>query len=307
MIVQLNIFDACIAPVETKFFRLIRRMYRWWNCGKRPGSFPFVTGDTFRELADHIYDETTDTFDASQVCTGDLVFVSSPKLREFLRNHNSQINHKYILVEHNGDDQVEEDILPYMEDSNIYRFYAQCALVAHPKITPIPIGVENLHHGNNFKWIMRRHPMVHKIPRVFYHFAIETNPDERGPAKEYFKTHPLLDTIDRFIPTRPYKKILNSYMFTASPAGNTLGSHRTWEALYLHTIPIVKRTPDSDACVANGLPLWVVKEWTDLETYTEEMLSQKYKEMMKVANFESLYMDYWINRIRNDQQHLCSS
>lgn len=222
-------------------------------------------------------------------------------MRTFLKEYHLRIINKYILIVHNGDDQVEADIIPYLDDT-IYRLYAQCAMVTHEKITPIPIGVENLHHGNSFSWLLKIKPLSTKLNRIFYHFSVETNPNERIPAKTYFQKHPLFDTITSFIPNRPYKNLLNSYAFTASPAGNTLGSHRTWEALYLRTIPIVKSTPDAEACVANGLPLWIINDWNDLEEFTEDKLGKKYTELISKANFDSLYMDYWIKRIKSDQE-----
>lgn len=287
--------------IERNFFRIHRYFYKKINKSRRPSSYPFITGDTFRLLAKHIFDETRLSFDPTKVSLGDIVFVSSPLLRTFFKEYHPLISHKYILIEHNGDDQVEEDILPYI-DEKIYNFYAQCALVTHEKIIPIPIGVENLHHGNSFLWLLQKKPSAKKRSRIFYHFSTGTNPKERIPALAYFKQHPLMETIHSFIPNRPYKNLLNSYAFTASPAGNTLGSHRTWEALYLRTIPIVKRTPDAEACVANGLPLWIINDWNDLEDFTEEKLDKKYIELMSCANFDSLHMDYWIERIKKDQE-----
>lgn len=294
-------FNILVLSLEKQIFRGLRVLYRSTYRKKRPSSYPFLTGDSFRELADHIYDETTPSFNSDAVNSGDIVFVGSPFLRIFLQTYHQKINTKYILIEHNGDDQVTEDILPYLDDK-IYRFYAQCALVTHEKITPIPIGVENLHHGNNFLWLLKKVPKKNKVPRIFYHFSNQTNPKERIPAALYFKTHPIMDTITSFIPYRPYKNLLNSYAFVASPAGNTLGSHRTWEALYLHTVPIVKRTPDAEACASYGLPLWILDDWLELEDYTEEKLQEKYLAMMRVAKFDALYMDYWITKINEDQR-----
>ncbi len=295
--------NSILMPLEKQFFRIFRRLYKQVNGNRRPSSYPFVTGDSFRSLADHIFDETTPTFAPEKVRLGDVVFVGSPYLRLFLKEHHPHIANQYILIEHNGDFQVDEEIPPFL-DEKIFRFYAQCVLVTHPKITPIPIGVENLHHGNSFLWLLRKKPQAKKQPRIFYHFANQTNPEERIPAAEYFKTHPAMDTLSVFIPNRPYKDVLNSYAFTASPAGRTLGSHRTWEALYLHTIPIVKRTPDAEACVSYGLPIWIVDDWLELEDYTEEKLAEKYQSMMQSANFDAIFMDYWIERIQKDQAEI---
>lgn len=305
MILKQTKVSGLTVTSEMYFFRAFRHIYRYIYAKKRSSSYPFLTGDSFRAIADHIYDETTPTFNPENVQLGDIVFVGSPFLRAFLKTHHQEIKNKYILIEHNGDDQVKDDILPYLDDK-IHNFYAQCVLTTHEKITPIPIGVENLHHGNSFLWLLKKKPSATKQNRIFYHFAIETNPDERIPARAYFQNHPLFDTITSFIPNRPYKNLLNSYAFTASPAGNTLGSHRTWEALYLKTIPIVKRTPDAEACVSYGLPIWILDDWKELDNYTEETLVTKYTELMTTATFDAVYMDYWIKKIQDNQKLLRS-
>lgn len=291
---------------ENQFYRLLRKAYKLslkLRRNKRPSTYPYITGDSFRALADHIFDETG-TFDPAAVQRGDIVFTSSPRMEEFFRTMHPKIDDEYILIQHNGDRQTDETIAPLVDDK-IYRFYAQITTVVHPKIIPIPIGINNMHHGvDGFWWLMKRRITKHKLPRIFYHFSNQTNPKEREPAAAYFKTLPTMDTIHTFIGYSTYKDILGSYMFTASPAGGTLGSHRTWEALYLRTIPIVKRTVDAESCVARGLPLWILDDWHELGAYDAATLTKKYNEMMASADFKALYMPYWVERIRSDQREL---
>lgn len=289
---------------EKIFFRFVRKSTNvfYSSLKLRPSSYPYLTGDSFRKLADYVYDETT-IFKPEKITTGGgIVFVSQERLPQFFAEVHPKINHPYILICHNGDKpQIDESIVSKIDDK-IIRFYAQCVLVAHPKIVPIPIGIANKHHGIElFSKFIELRPLPKKQSRIFYHFSIQTNPTEREPALNYFRTHPLMATINTFIPYLSYKKLLASYLFTVSPAGNTLGSHRTWEALYLRTIPIVKRTVDAEACVSYGLPIWIVDDWHKLEGLTENNLQTKYNELMKNASFEALYMDYWKKRILADK------
>lgn len=290
--------------IEGLFFRSLRKALSsfYHSFKKRPGSYPYLTGDSFRALADHIYDETG-TCDSTRIQNGDVVFVGNNYIDEFFVKIHPQIKHKYILIQHNGDNPVNEHIAKYI-DEKIVRFYAQCVFVAHEKIVPIPIGIANKHHGIELypELTKSEFPKVaEKKPRIFFHFSIQTNPSERGPALEYFRKHAAMDTIQNFIPYKSYKKLLGSYCFTASPAGNALGSHRTWEALYLHTIPLVKRTVDAESCVALGMPIWIVDDWHELDSLSEPELRSRYEKMMATAQFEALYMDYWIKRIKADQ------
>lgn len=294
-----------LLQAEDVFFKIFRKLvsttYR--KMGWRHKTHPWITGDSFRALADHIHDKDA-TFNPTAVKLGDVVFVGNPEMRDYFVTIHPQISHPYILIQHNGDHMVDESIAKYI-DEKIICFFAQIVLVAHPKIVPIPIGVANKYHGlDGFPRLMPKfdYPIIQRKPRIFYHFSVQTNPNERGPALEYFKTHPLMDTITSFVPFWTYKKILGSYCFTVSPAGNTLGSHRTWEALYLGTIPIVKRTVDAEYCESLGMPIWIVDNWHELSNYTEESLSEKFIEMRKAADFRSCYMDYWIERIHKTQR-----
>ena len=294
------------SKIEGLFFKALRKSARGFfhSFHLRPSSAPYITGDSFRKLANYIYDETR-VFNPENVQEGDIVFVGSPKMTEFFATIHPRIQHKYILIQHNGDFMVDEKIASYIDDK-IIRFYAQIVIAKkHEKIIPIPIGIENKHHGNEvFTFFLRLAARkTHKKPRIFFHFSVQTNPSERGPALEYFKTHPAMDTINTFVPYLAYKKILASYAFTVSPAGGTLGSHRTWEALYLRTIPIVKRTVDAEACVALGLPIWILDDWHELDAYGEAELQAKYDTMMKTANFEAISMDYWTSRINTEQRN----
>ncbi len=295
--------------VERQFYRLLRKAYKAslkLRREKRPSSYPYITGDSFRALADHIFDETC-TFDPRSVKRGDIVFTSSVRMHEFFQTMHPRITAQYILIQHNGDCETDERVLPFIDDK-IIRFYAQITTIRHPKITPIPIGINNMHHGvDGFRWLMKRKLPEAKLPRVFYHFYVGTNPKEREPAQVYFDSLPTMDTIHSFIGYGSYKAILGSYMFTASPPGNTLGSHRTWEALYLRTIPIVKRSADAESCAELGLPLWIINDWHELGAYDTQMLSRKYAEMIADARFEALYMPYWEDRIKTDQRALRGS
>lgn len=292
------------------FFYLEKYFFKLWRvafCGYyhimryRPTSYPYITGDAFRSLADHIFDEET-TFDPSHVKTGDIVFVGSPKMIEYFSEIHPNIENKYILVQHNGDIEVDKKIASFIDDK-IINFYAQIVLKRNPKIIPIPIGIENRHHGiEGFTFFLERKQSIYKIPKIFYHFNVATNPQQRIPALKYFDEHSLMDTIHSFVPYGSYKDILNKYMFTVSPPGNTLGSHRTWEALYARTIPIVKRTVDAEACVDLGMPIWIVDDWAELDDYCEISLSKRYHSMMRDARFDTVYMTYWKERIMHEKK-----
>ena len=84
------------------------------------------------------------------------------------------------------------------------------------------------------------------------------------------------------------------YAFIASPHGNGLDCHRTWEALVLGCIPIVKKSPLDG--LYEGLPVLIVNEWSDIN---EQLLKDKIEEFKnKQFNMDKLKLEYWINKIK---------
>ena len=85
------------------------------------------------------------------------------------------------------------------------------------------------------------------------------------------------------------------YAFVLSPHGNGLDCHRTWEALCLGCIPIVKTSP-IDA-VFDELPVLIVKQWSDI---TKELLDNYIKNFDKSKfNYDRITLAYWIALIRS--------
>jgi hypothetical protein len=95
-------------------------------------------------------------------------------------------------------------------------------------------------------------------------------------------------------PTRPDNltswKNQTEFAFVISPHGNGLDCHRTWEALVLGCIPIVKAS--SIDCVYENLPVLIVRDWSDITadllTSTIDSFSNRSFEM------EKLTLHYWV-------------
>ena len=240
----------------------------------------------------------------------DTVFVSQELLYEYLKNIHPKINNRYILICHNGDNPVDEKIASLI-DEKITRFFAQDVVVDHEKITPIPIGLENLHFyiAGVVPFFKKLQAKIKKQPplrkdRIFFNFSLSTNPEERGPAKEYFLKHPQMDTAEHFLTPRRHSKILTTYKFVASPPGHAIESCRTWEALYLDTIPIVKDFVAMRYFKSLGLPIWIVKDWKELDGMSDKDLADKYTSLISNSSTEALCMDFWKKKIIYEQNNL---
>lgn len=85
----------------------------------------------------------------------------------------------------------------------------------------------------------------------------------------------------------------SNYAFILSPEGGGLDCHRTWEALALGCIPIVKRSAFSD--VFQDLPVLIVDDWGDinLQMLWDTLILYENAELYK----QKLTLQYWVSKL----------
>lgn len=80
----------------------------------RISSAPYITGDTFRGMADHVFDELIEsngsTWRPKDVKAGDIIFVKTDFLHLFFTTRHRHINASYILITHNSDFSAPSDV-----------------------------------------------------------------------------------------------------------------------------------------------------------------------------------------------------
>lgn len=268
--------------------------------GERGSSAPFITGDTFRSFVDHVFDETCLSFDPIKVGQGDVIFVKTDweYLEEFFENYHPKINCEYILVTHNSDHSAPGPFFNYLDDPKLLAWFGQNVEgFSHPKLYPIPIGLANRcwSHGNPdlFKTML---PLSQKSQRsilCYLNFQPATYPTERGYVWDLFANQPWCQ-VDSFKELSQYLLDLTKAKFVISPRGNGLDCHRTWEALLMGAIPVVRRS--SLDSMYEDLPVLIVEDWTVI---TEDYLNEQYQLLKSKKNCpEKLFINYWITQIR---------
>lgn len=284
----------------------------------RPGSEPFISGDTFRKYANFIMDRKYDfiknqdtRFNPKDVKKGDIIFVDLSCMEEFFTKFHPKIRSKYILITHNHDYSAPGKYFNYLKDKNLYVWFTQNADIAcHPKLIPIPIGLSNKHwnqsKGNDTQLkLMQEKFKFNEFKKylLYGNFNVNTNPRLRKPIQVYFKKFPFcLWNLGRPKPYEEYLEDLVYSKFVLSPHGNGLDCIRTWEALYMGSYPVVK-TSSLDQ-LYQDLPVLIVNKWEDV---TQEFLEKKYFEMKsKKYNLNKLYFDYWLDLIILYQKNLLS-
>ena len=296
------------------FFQIktkIRRLLAGSLNINRPTSYPFITGDGFRALAQHVFDELSD-IKPETVDRNDIVFVRSDFLKEFFLKKQPFIKNKYILISHNHDINITEEYKRYINDKIIH-WFAQNILFVDYKITPIPIGITNYHYSlvngrgkiNDLQEVIDLEKINKRINQICFGFSVSSNPTERVWLKEFLEKNRFFKKIEESEQKEYFNKLAD-FAFTVSPVGNGVDCYRTWEALYLKVIPILKKGFLAEYFQKQSIPFFIVDDWNDLCNFNESFLIKKYDELKGGFEKPEIYMDFWVNlilskKIRNEQ------
>lgn len=269
----------------------------------------------FQKLCDHVYDPHTNpyvwpthpegkTFDPSTVQEADLIFVRN--VHQFMKKMHPKITKPYIMITA-GEmrDQVKEEHFEYLNEKNIIAWFAvhhDCEQY-HPKFHPIPLGIfQDKKFYTPRKELTQTFAQWRQAPKkklLYSNFGdVKGLKPERADLVTQFEQADYCFTVQERIPFLLYMEQMSAFKFSLSPRGYGPDTYRTWEALLVGSIPIV-RTSQLDALYTD-LPILIVDQW---EQVTKTFLEQKYQEMtLKKWDIEKLFMEYWEKRIKDVQQ-----
>jgi hypothetical protein len=272
----------------------------WFDLTKqRPSSAPFISGDTLRLLAHHRYEKANrQAFVPEAVQPGQVIFCEGDIINDFFAGPGQKITCQFVFLSHNDDTNIDQAYLKYL-DKHVIRWYAQNVVVRHDRLIPVPIGLENkvrYWHGipKDFQKLRNGLAETNKKLKILYGFAIVNNPEARSIALKSLQKHPFAEAL---IPTnsRKYRRLLSKYAFVASPPGHGEDCLRTWEAMYLRVVPIVKRSVGTEFFRSLGLPLLLIDSWEELATFDETKLANCYADLAPGFDTPALWFDYWKN------------
>lgn len=290
----INLFQSDAA---VKLQTIVVKAFNRFLC-RRPTSEPYLSGDTFRKIAIHVFEKSIDKARPTAIFNhGDIIFCETHLLEKFQRYVLPYINCKFVLISQNSDMNVSNEFLSLLNSKYLCHWFAQNNILKHHKITTIPIGLENAwlnHNGRVSAYASLRKKNIKKVPRILYGFNTQTNLLKRAAALQVLTEIRISDQV--YVNPSKYRKILSRYMFVASPEGNGVDCHRTWEALYLDVVPIVIRSE-----FYNSLPNFpglLLNSWGELLEYSEDDLENIYKEkIVQIKNSKMIWMGYWRDRI----------
>jgi len=259
-------------------------------------------------------------YNFNEVFEGCTIYICNYAISHFATVMNS-IKNKFILVSGDSDCTVPNELFPnndlflnFINNSKIIHWYAQNCVLEHPKLSKIPIGLDyHTMSDKNTNWGEQISP--NEQENMLNYINNQSKPFFEREIKCYSNFHFCMETKYGFDRKDALKNInpdliyyeqnkvkredtwknQSNYAFVISPHGNGLDCHRTWEALCLGCIPIVKKSGISD--LFDELPVLIIDDWKNI---TNELLIETINKFKDITfNYDKLLLKYWIDKINN--------
>lgn len=285
----------------------------------------FIMRWEFQENCEHIFDPRTcswawpTTTEEGGACIkpadvkpGDTIFVRDVNL--FMDAVHPLIENPYIMITH-GEfrDTCYEYQLSYLDDEKIIAWFAiHPTKSSHKKFFPIPLGIKQdpKYYKEKTEFAAFLRDLRTNTPKsglCYSNFEDSQNPS-RKKLKAYLSDKPFITNRSTALPFKEYFEDMAHFKFALSPRGWGPDCYRTWEALYVGTIPIVTRcefdklyirsltyTGSQLDTLYEDLPILIIDDWSEL---TEEFLNRKYEEITsKSYDIRRIHMTYWLDKI----------
>eukprot|EP00035_Acanthoeca_spectabilis_P035479 m.34917 g.34917 ORF g.34917 m.34917 type:complete len:671 (-) comp7386_c0_seq1:236-2248(-) len=201
-------------------------------------------------------------------------------------------------------------------------WYSNNAVLKHPKLHALPIGVKCSQLETLVSTILSRPDdsglNQQRRFKLLVNFNLSTFPCTHTKFRRGgFCTRPLIVVtaaqrwpfatvlppalLERLVPTQRlpqlFRDLLTAFRFVLSPPGFGWDCFRTYEALLAGTIPIVVRTNTPSDRLFDDLPVLLVDSYDEI---TEELLDQTWTAFQnRRFDFQKLQASHWGNKIRS--------
>lgn len=210
-----------------------------------------------------------------------------------------------VLVTGYSDHPINHMEFDLLEQPSMKAWFANNATNRHDKLHAVPLGLPNevdYAIQGNTKTLNE----IAQLPKVirnlaYMSFKIDTFPAERQKVHDMFTGKPWVTKGKLDFDEaghRRYLKDIASHKFCICPRGNGFDTHRMAEALYLGTIPVVKKSIAMEQFF--DFPCVFVDDWDQV---TEEFLHAKYEEIINnTYSLDKLHVSYWNKTIYSQSE-----
>ena len=248
----------------------------------------------------------------------DILQICIDSFYDFFINWFPKINVKIILVTNDGDNCCPtdlfysyDDFIEFIENQKIIHWFSTNCTLKHPKLTIIPYGLD-YHTMNNTTVhskfgekmtaieqerditliINETIPFWDRVIKCYanFHFSMNTRYGyDRKDAKQKIPEN-LIHYEEQYIKRFDTWKNQTKYAFVISPHGYGLDCIRTWEALCLGCIPIVKTSSIDD--LYTDLPVLIINDWAEISNNLLIDTLQRFKNIK--FNYNKITLNYWL-------------
>ena len=256
----------------------------------------YIHGDRFRSVSDVVIDGEPTYEQAEFILNNDCIIFCKTDYIFMLFEIIIESKFKYVLITHNSDFGIDARYYDVKPESVMYWFALNVA-IKRPNLIPLPSGMERPLGGGyssdvtvlTEQWKTRRETKN----LVYMNHNANNNHDERDYVTELLKDKPWVTWRPHGVSFKDYISNVYNHCFVISPQGNGIDCHRTWETLYMGSIPIVKRSHLTE--FFSALPILIVEDWSVI---TEELLSIVYDEIKsRDYDYSKLTLSFWEKEI----------
>lgn len=261
-----------------------------------------------------------DMINSNKMFDGMSIFVCSDLLEYFVRNILNKISNKFILISGMSiktcpvEALRQSDFFKLINNKYLIRWFSQNNVIQnYPLIIQVPLGLDyHAVYNDPLKWkkivdgnspveqerylldvIKNALPFYRRINKIYVNFNLDA--DRFGQRNECLKeiSPKLLEMHQKTLKRTQTWINTTKFAFVLSPYGNGMDCHRTWEALILGSIPIIKSK--EFVKMFEDLPVLIVKDWKEI---TQKLLIdtiEKFKD--KSFNYKKLTLEFWKEKI----------
>lgn len=263
-----------------------------------------------------------DHHSTSNINPGDSIYVCSETLPFFIRDTLPTLTVPFVLVSGDSDLTIQPALPEYkalVDSPLLLAWYAQNMVEPVQKCIQMPIGLDyhTVWANPTHRWLSPGEGHLPKdqekilqsimatqgpawsnqrLPKIYVNFGAL---DKYGDRRAAMSTIPVeLMTLQlKPVPRTLVWKNMAKHAFVLSPFGNGLDCNRTWEALALGAIPIIKG--HHFAPMFEGLPVLMVSSWS--EVTRQLLLSTLASFSTRSFDLSKLSLAYWANSIKSHQ------
>ena len=255
-------------------------IYYNWMCLVADHTLDY-TSEYYRSAGISRLCEDKDLSKVEQIKDGDLIFVKT----DYLKNRTFQaqimplINVPFSIISGCSSYTVD-DYESIINNPNLIKWYCTNPPIRHDKVVGLPIGFEEKERaGGDQKIIQDCFYSVYdnKKDKILlpYH-TISNNPD-RDAAINHLRSLSIVEVQEEKLPFKEYLELLTQYKWCICLEGAGYDTHRNYECLLAHTVPIMLDTNVRIIYEDWDLPSVFVHSWHDVgESFLEDNPTQDF-------------------------------